>query len=114
MEGLKIFKNIFNHGKAEFIYNNAISANYKIGWNDSTDLHAAQYPCLHSTLEEKDAHNLDILPQIQQLGLQSQFAPSFKKMNITKAVINLTKPGDVHFIHSHRDTLVVLYYINLN
>ena len=114
MEGFKIFKNIFNHGKAEYVYNCAYAANYKIGWNDSVDLHAKQYPCLHSPIEEKDAHNLDILPQIQQLGLQSQFEPIFKKMNITKAVINLTKPGDVHFIHSHRDTVVVLYYINLN
>ena len=34
--------------------------------------------------------------------------------NFTKAVINLSKPCDVHYTHTHPDTLVVLYYINLS
>jgi len=105
--------NFLSQSHAETIYNFAYNSSYKIGWEDSPDLSARQYPSLHSIVSLKDLSDLGLIKALLDFTAQTKFN-IFKQSNFTKAVINLSKPSDVHYTHTHSNALVALYYINLS
>ena len=105
--------NFLSQSHAETIYNFAYNANYKIGWEDLPELSARQYPSLHSDVSLKDLNDLGLMKAFLDFTATTKYN-IFSQSNFTKAVINLSKPCDVHYTHTHPDTLVALYYINLS
>tara|TARA_R100000664_G_C2732285_1_gene122570 strand:- start:140 stop:667 length:528 start_codon:yes stop_codon:yes gene_type:complete len=106
---IKSYENFLSPSSCQLVYNLVISSLYRIGWDDSNEPQHKPYPNLHSEYSFQDLQKLKILEPILK---------KLKNKNITvdnyfRCMINLTKPLDVNFIHSHPDQWVALYYANL-
>jgi len=86
------------------------SSFFKIGWNDSITEEHAKYSYLHSNYSDDDLTNLGIYSKI----MESDAGKLVAGMTKTKAIVNLSLPSDVNFIHSHPEKKVILYYVNVN
>lgn len=120
---LKSFRDLNELPKNIHVYDNAIpfadaedwfrltsNLSFAIGWSDrySTD---RRQGCLH--------HKMTVVPN----NIYETFKPILNHYLDTEkplesysvtGVINLTKPGDIHFTHTHKNKLVLLYYLNLD
>ena len=89
----------------QYVYNFILNSTFRIkGWEDRDDIEIKKYD-IHSswTIDELKASKL--YPYIESLQ-------SFN--NFDKCIVNLTKPGDHYYTHTHgENTMVVLYYANL-
>tara|TARA_R110000751_G_scaffold31528_1_gene80228 strand:+ start:673 stop:1218 length:546 start_codon:yes stop_codon:yes gene_type:complete len=109
-KAIDIYDDFLSSSQQFRIYNIVQSSFFKIGWADSEDPRHRAFPNLHSAYSFEDVKKLKILnPVLEKL----------KDKNITidnydRCVINLTKPLDVHFIHTHPyEEIGVLYYCDL-
>jgi len=101
---IKVFDNFLKPSANDFIYEFALKSHYRIGWNDTNNPEHKRYPNLYSSYSKEDVDKIDILDSINK---------TIKNKNkATACIINLTKPLDVNFIHTHKNTSVALYYIN--
>ena len=106
MKLLNTYDNFFRADKTQEIYNYVLQSFYQIGWEDGTEPEHKQYPNLYSKYSIKDLEQIDILnPILKKLDLN--------KKDYSTCIVNLTKPLDVNFIHTHPKQKVVLYYANL-
>jgi Rps23 Pro-64 3,4-dihydroxylase Tpa1-like proline 4-hydroxylase len=103
---IKKYKDFFENDKADFIHNFVLKSYYRIGWNDTGEPRHKAYPNLYSEYNSEDLTNLKILNPILKVINK-------KKDSYDKCVVNLTKPLDVNFIHTHPSQTVALYYANL-
>lgn len=91
------------------VYDFIVHSTFMIkGWEDSNDLETSKSD-LHSRWSIEDLKNCKLYPYISKIH-------SFD--NFDKCVVNLTKPGDYHYTHTHtnthgKDITVILYYANL-
>ena len=112
MKNIEIYDDIVPFTKRTAFYQFAQNSLYKIGWADRGDYEKRAFPCLHSFFSPNDLTKMKILPFIEEIFQKSKFKK--KKMNIAKTVLNLSKPGDIHYNHIHLDRIGILYYINLD
>lgn len=89
----------------QHVYNFILNSTFRIkGWEDRDDVDIEKYD-LHSPWSLEDLKASKLYPYINELY-------SFDKFD--KCIVNLTKPGDHYYTHTHgEDTTVVLYYANL-
>ena len=78
-------------------------SNFSLGWVDR--------PNIHSSWSDNNLSESKILPYIAECMDETPF---FTCRNIESVIVNLIRPSDVHFIHSHPNKQVALYYCNLN
>jgi len=102
---IKIYDNSVPFCIRQRIYKFIINSTFMIqGWDDSDDLEIKKSD-LHSNFSLEDLKNCNLYPYISKIH-------SFD--NFDKCVVNLTKPGDYHYTHTHGEkTTVILYYANL-
>ena len=83
---------------------------FMIGWSDreSTD---RKQGCLHHRMTSVPNDIYETFKPILNHYLGSEKPLEFY---LDSGVINVTKPGDIHFTHSHKNQLVLLYYLNLD
>ena len=115
--GIEIFDELIPYNYRTGFYDFARKSKFMIGWADSEEYEKLAYPCLHSTFSEEELHSMKILPFIHEALAQSQFK-SFLKAPIDKIKLNLSKPGDIHYSHTHSmygklDQCVALCYLNI-
>ena len=107
---LNIFDNVVPYDQRYFIWGCSMQTPFKLGWEDTKepekyDLNA------YSALEISDLEYTGILPYFEKCINETEW---FTNNKLSKIILNLVRPDDVHYIHSHHGRQVLLYYINLD
>jgi len=110
----KIFKftNAFKAGFQDRLYDAALNSNYTIGWADTAEPEKRTQPCLGSHWNKNAVEELGILKSFKKYINKTCFKKFCKIDNLAFVVVNLTKPCDPNFIHTHSDQFACVYYIN--
>jgi len=111
---IEVFDNIIDYNTRNNIYVFCKNSNFKIGWEDSDDIDKRFNPCLYSDWNQEDLKNSLLFDYLGVLISKSKYKNDYNIENIEKVVCNLSKPGDVNFLHTHKDHNVILYYVNLD
>jgi hypothetical protein len=106
---LHIFDDVLDFGFRESTYIFLRNSNFRIGWNDTHAIESASNQYLHSSYSSEDVDRLGIYGALEK----AKILPMLEGWALDKAIVNLSNPGDCHFVHSHRDQKVLLYYANM-
>jgi Rps23 Pro-64 3,4-dihydroxylase Tpa1-like proline 4-hydroxylase len=108
----EVFDNVVPWMHRQEIYKFVVNSKYEIkGWEDRDDLEISKFD-LHSKWSLEDLENSGLKSYIQQVLNLSKHDFSFEDYKQTS--VNLTRKGDYYYVHAHgEDTLIVLYYVNL-
>jgi len=87
----------------------ATASQFVIGWEDGPANNQLAHRYLHSQFSYEDVTRLGILDQIAN----SAAAEELTGLTLVKTILNLSLPSDAHFVHTHTEHKVVLYYVNL-
>ena len=85
-------------------------SNFRIGWEDTSEIEFQNYKFLHSEYNENDLEQLALVKDLSSTEFGSYI---FTKYSINRCVLNLSKPGDVYISHTHVQSKVLLYYANI-
>ena len=91
-------------------YNFVRNSNFKIGWEDTSEIEFQNYKYLHSVYNEEELESLSLAKKLSKSEFGSQL---FAKYNIKRCVLNLSKPGDFYLNHTHGSEKVLIYYANI-
>lgn len=105
---IQIIDTFLEPSDLERVYGICINSNFCIGWDDSQEVHKRAFPCLYSNYLQKDVNLLNINNYLYS-KVKNKYV---KEKNFKKCIVNLTKPNDVNFIHTHPNEVAVLLYIN--
>ena len=102
---IKVFDNKVPFHIQQHVYHFILNSSFRIkGWEDRDDVEIEKSD-LHSNWSIDDLKNSKLYPYIADLY-------SFDKF--VRCIVNLTRPGDYYYTHTHgEDTTVLLYYANL-
>ena len=103
MHMIKIYDNYMTIDDMTSLYTYAVTADYRIGWDDTSTIENRQYPCLHSEMTE-----IDISPFMHYFNTTTEL----EGWNFEKAIFNLVTPSSINFSHTHGSDRVVCLYIN--
>ena len=107
---LDVFDDVFALSFRNFAYTFIKNSYFKIGWSDSDVPERKSHDYfLHSEYKEKDIEDLGIIKELEN----SCVWDFIKDYNIEKAVVNLSTPSDVNYVHVHPEDKVLLYYANV-
>ena len=100
---IKVFDNKVPYHVQSDVYNFIINSTFELkGWQDRNDIEKFD---LHSKWSIDDIRNSKLYPYIDNIQ-------SFD--NFDYCMVNLTKPGDHYYTHTHGEgSNIVLYYANL-
>ena len=103
---IEIHDNTVPYHIMEYTYSFMLNSGYSlVGWHDNLDTSKKD---IHSKWTYEDLKNSRILPYFKKVY------PEFDK-RWQKSIVNLVKPGDHYFTHTHgEDNDVLLYYGNLD
>jgi hypothetical protein len=82
---------------------------YTIGWSDLESQSAISHRYLHSVYSDIDDENCGLLPFLRNCEMINH-VDNLKKI---KSIVNLSVPSDSHFVHTHYENKIILYYANL-
>ena len=106
MDNISIIDNLLPASHADDVYELALKSFYQISWEDNNELRSRTFPNLHSRYSFEDVQKTKVLESIlridKDIGLDQY----------DSCIVNLTKPMDINFIHTHPNKKVFLYYIN--
>ena len=103
---IKVYDNIVPFHVQQFVYEFIVSSSFRIkGWEDRDDIE----------IEKSDLHSRWTLEDLKNSKLSSYINSVISNDDVfDKCIVNLTKPSDYYYTHTHgEDTSVVLYYANL-
>jgi len=107
---LEVFDNKIPYSERTSIWDYCINSTYKLGWQDTND--AEKYDLnVHSHWTQEELESINILSYIKKCISETKW---FTCRNLNKIIVNLVKSDDVHYIHSHQDQQVALYYVNMD
>ena len=104
---IQVYDDLFDFEYRDKIYNFVKNSFFKIGWADSTIPEKA-YEFLHSGYNKEDMDRLEFFEKIKNTDVMEHL----KELEHKHTKVNLSTPSDANFIHSHREKLAVLYYVN--
>lgn len=108
---IEVFDNLVDYSIRTKLYEVCSNSFFTLGWADNYAKNTIKN--IHSSWSLKDLESSSILPYIEKAFSQSKlFTYNIDKIKLIE--LNLVKSGDVHFIHTHRDQIVALYYVNLD
>jgi hypothetical protein len=107
---IAIYDNLFDFHYTNDIYDFATKSYFQIGWEDTHILENSKHRYLHSVYSQEDLDNLGIVEKIKATKAGEELIG----YTIEKTILNLSTPADTHFIHTHSNHKVLLYYVNLN
>ena len=113
IKNIETFDDFLQPGHRRELFEIAQKSLFEIGWDDTIEVEKRHQPCLHSRYNFNDTQRLKIWEPILKAAKNSSFKNSLKIDNFNNCVLNLTKPGDINYIHTHPGLIAVLYYINL-
>ena len=105
-DGIKLFNNPIKDIHKNEIYNTAIRANFKLGWEDTEVIERRAAIFLYSEWN-------DILDKIIPLfNYNDEIAKLIDKRYPYKCILNCSLFNDVFYKHTHSDSDVLLYYFD--
>ena len=108
---LGVFDNKVPFTVREKLLDYCTRSNFSLGWVDRPMIeNDKSIPNIHSSWDNINLNESKIFPYITECIDETPF---FTCRNIESVIVNLTRPSDVHFIHSHPNKQVALYYCNL-
>ena len=91
-------------------YNFCRDSYFKIGWSDGEVPERKSHDYfLHSQFNQQDIDTLGILQYFNNTKINKLF----DGLAISKSILNLSVPSDVHYTHTHQEKKIALYYVNL-
>jgi len=105
-----VYDDVFDLHYREFLYDAVTKAKFSIGWTDGDSIERQQHKYLYSEFNQADLDYLKLLEKIARSPVQQEI----NDYKISKVVLNLSTPSDTHFVHTHPEDKVVLYYANLH
>ena len=100
---IKIYDNLVPLHTQQIVYQAIESSLWEIGWEDRPDV----------SRDRTNIHSNWSLDDLKRSGLHACVENIQSFDNFNKCVVNLTKPCDYHYKHTHWGTTLVLYYANL-
>ena len=108
---IEVFDNRIPLGLRCDLLDYCFNSTFKLGWTDRSSNETDIYDLnIHSRWTESNIRDCHIMPYIMGCIEESNW---FTKRNVNKAIVNLVKSEDVHYIHAHKEQ-VALYYVNLD
>lgn len=104
---VEIFDNEVPFRDMQYIYNFVLHSNYRLGWSDRD----GTPDNLHSAYSKEEAETCLLTKHLKNVSIKSKL--KFNIDNFDKCIVNLSKCGDYYFNHTHKNTIVLLYYVNL-
>ncbi len=109
---LQVFDNKIPFTIREKLLDYCTRSKFSLGWCDRPNIENDKaIPNIHSSWTIDNLNESKILPYIVDCIDETSF---FTCGNIESIILNLIRPSDVHFIHSHPNKQVALYYCNLD
>ena len=109
---ISCFDDTIPYNVRQHILSFCANSKFILGWSDGLKIENDKaIPNLHSSWTENDLEKINILPYIIESIDKTSW---FTKKSLKSIKLNLVKSDDVHFIHSHPNEYVALYYVNLN
>jgi SM-20-related protein len=113
----------FSSGKKLWTFDNLISledrynafiamkrSNFQLGWKDTETEEGSKYDYFYSLYNNRDLDNLKVYHTI----MNSPVSELVQGMTLSKAIVNLSTPSNVYFLHAHPEKRVILYYANMD
>ena len=112
MKDILIFKNVFSTVLHDQIYDAALKSLYTIGWADTAEPEKRTQPCLGSYWSSENLDKLNLFNEFKKHINKTPYKKYATKENLNFVVMNLTKPCDPNFIHTHPNQFGCVYYVN--
>ena len=109
---IEVFDNQVPFAVREKAFDYCSRANFSLGWTDRPVVdHEKSVPNVYASWSQEQLDASGIFTYIAPCIEETAF---FTSRRIESAVVNLVRPSDVHYIHSHPGKQVALYYCNLD
>ena len=113
---ISVFENEIPVSTRSDLYYICSKSKFKLGWEDRYSIEENKYVAnTHSSWSREDVQsvnkNTDFIFYLKKCISET---PSFTNKFLEKVELNLVRPGDVHYIHTHSRYQVALYYVNLD
>jgi hypothetical protein len=106
---IQIFDDLIDLKTRTVTYQFVKNSLFKIGWEDSKTEENIRYSFLHSVYDDNDCANLPVYDKI----INSEAGKLVHGLTRKIAMVNLSTPADVNFVHAHQEKIGILYYVNL-
>lgn len=70
---------------------------FRIGWADGSQESAIKHKFMYSKYSTEDNKSCGLLPFLQTTPINEHI----KDLNLSKSIVNLSFPSEVHFAHAH-------------
>ena len=107
---LNIFDDKVPYNIRDGLWERSITADFKLGWADSDEPEKYNLN-IHSDIHPSFVAPSGILPYFEQCIDDTEW---FNNTTLDRIVLNVVKSDDVHYMHVHTNTQILLYYINLD
>ena len=107
---IRKFDNKVPFSTRERLVNACAESKFSLGWCDRPFIDGEKViPNVHSVWSATQAEEL-----LDCLWECTEETDWFTAKSLDSVIVNLVRPNDVHYIHSHPNKQVALYYANLN
>lgn len=108
---IHIEDNAFGTAFHEHIYQYVTNSFFRIGSQDGpATLDRRNHVYIYSEYNEVDVAKIGILDKLNELELWQPY----KNYTVERATVNLSVPSDTNFVHTHKDQISLIYYVNLD
>lgn len=104
---IKVFDNVFSRKFQDDMYVYAKNSYFQLGITDSEE-YIESPSHISSSYSREDIDRIGFLDRLRE----SEVGKHIENYEFFKATVNLSKPVDIHYPHTHPNDLVALYYIN--
>jgi hypothetical protein len=104
---IKVYDKAFSKSYSEWLGCFVKNSLYKM-YQDNESIESSHHMCMHSMYDKEDVKNTGILEELKKH--EAGKLVNFDKLQ--RGFVNLTFPGQTHIEHTHRNTDVILYYVN--
>jgi len=106
---IAVYDDLFSMDFRLNIYAFVKNSAFRLGWGDSIDFYKRNHMYLHSAYSPEDIDNSGVIDAISVSSAASELNGYF----VSKVIVNLSTPADANFVHTHPESKVLLYYVNL-
>lgn len=92
------------------IFNFAMKSKYQIGWADSFEQTKSSNKDMYASISNDEQNALGL----RQMIMNTDLANIITNYEVSKIAINLTRSCDIHYVHTHPEDKILLYYANLS
>ena len=107
---IHVFDDVFSLRFRDHAYNFCRRSRFTLGWADTTNPEQSRYAeQFYSKYSQEDVDRLGILRELSNTAVMDLVSQREFKF----AVLNCGVACDSYFVHSHPESMVILYYVNM-